>query len=60
LDDPRPTRSPGALGNKKLQGYQLMSLANLNRFQSGLDRVSGVVLTGLGVLLTASMLFIGA
>ncbi len=37
-----------------------MSLANLNRFQSGLDRVSGVVLTGLGVLLTASMLFIGA
>ena len=37
-----------------------MSLANLNRFQRGLDQVSGVVLTGLGVLLTASMLFIGA
>lgn len=37
-----------------------MSLASLNRFQRGLDSVSGVVLTGLGVLLTASMLFIGA
>jgi len=37
-----------------------MSLANLTRFQRGLDQVSGVVLTGLGVLLTASMLLIGA
>jgi hypothetical protein len=37
-----------------------MSLANLGRYQRALDRASGVILTGLGLLLTASMVFVGA
>ncbi len=36
-----------------------MSLANLGRYQRALDGASGVILTGLGLLLSASMLFAG-
>lgn len=37
-----------------------MSLASFGRYRRALDAVSGVALTALGVLLTASMLFVGA
>jgi hypothetical protein len=37
-----------------------MSLAKFGRYQRTLDGASGVILTGLGLLLTASMLLVGA
>lgn len=37
-----------------------MSLATLGRYQRALDRASGVLLTGLGLLLTASVVLVGA
>jgi|HubBroStandDraft_2_1064218.scaffolds.fasta_scaffold5120999_1 hypothetical protein len=36
-----------------------MSLANFSRYQRALDGASGVILTAMGLLLTASMLFVG-
>ena len=37
-----------------------MSLATFGQYRRALDVISGVALTALGVLLTASMLFVGA
>jgi hypothetical protein len=37
-----------------------MSLANLNRFQSALDRSVGILITGLGLIVSASIVFVGA
>jgi hypothetical protein len=37
-----------------------MSLANFGRYQRALDGASGVLLTAMGLLLTASMVFVGA
>jgi hypothetical protein len=37
-----------------------MSLATFGRYQRALDGASGVILTGLGLLLSASMFLVGA
>jgi hypothetical protein len=37
-----------------------MSLANFGRYQRALDGAAGVLLTAMGLLLTASMVFVGA
>jgi hypothetical protein len=37
-----------------------MSLANVGRYQRALDGAAGVLLTAMGLLLTASMVFVGA
>jgi hypothetical protein len=37
-----------------------MSLPFYKRYQVALDNASGIVLTALGLVLTASMLFVGA
>jgi hypothetical protein len=36
-----------------------MSLANIGRYQRALDDASGVILTAMGLLLTASIAFVG-
>jgi hypothetical protein len=37
-----------------------MSLANLGRYQRTLDGAGGVILTAMGLLLSASMFLVGA
>lgn len=37
-----------------------MSLANFNRFQRALDHSVGILMTGLGLLVSASIVFVGA
>jgi hypothetical protein len=36
-----------------------MSLATIGRYQRALDGASGVILTAMGLLLTASVVFVG-